>query len=714
MPNNVKLFAGAAPIKCYVGASAAVRLYVGGSLVFDANAPQSSAQSSASSVIARSSASSATANQFSSSGVLSQVSQSSSSGSIDNSSALSSSNSSSSGADGISAVSSESSLTEVIQNSSSSAFDAVALSSSSSSVGVAGDAPSPGYTVSGAGDSSYNGVYCLNAALTAARGSNVYKHQTNDRYIYFGGDFTWIGKVVGNIYGDSDGYYASGEAEPLPGSGAWSAYSCCGTELGAPPSAVATTTCGNSQPNYSSSSQITESGTSSDSSLSNFDVSSSSSAAGVYSESSSSSDTAPPAAITGTFYSIPIMTSNTTPSGIATVSAAESDLVDQANRAFDGPDAVYGVWPTWRTKPTSQGGALPQYAQYDFVNKQSLIGGYSITVYGENLAGNRPAAWTFSGSDDGVNFVQLDTRNTPPPISGSRTTTEYLLSAPAKYRIYRWTITAGENPAIVDIMNLGLLRYIDQTQPLPTITQQPENNFSATASDPATFSVAATSSAPGDLTYQWQYYGYDDNYTTLKWRDIPSQTNSSISISPSTVSSLGINVDYYQADVQLRCIIYGPANAGGVTSAAVRWINLTQIGQVYSDFFGVDGGYPTGSVTIAGRYYSIISLQATEQLSINGYDMAFGGIDTSWYSNNAYTVKLQVSDDADTWTDVSSTSFKSAIYYSTTVPANTGVQKYYRLMLQFNWPLTATNGTNAAQRTAPAATFIGGARVTWA
>lgn len=89
----------------------------------------------------------------------------------------------------------------------------------------------PGYTITGSDNSNYNGTYILDSGLTSSYGSNVYKHSINNMYIYTGGGYWWIGPTLGNLYGDSDGYYYPSEAEPLPSSG-WSEYSCCGTVLG--------------------------------------------------------------------------------------------------------------------------------------------------------------------------------------------------------------------------------------------------------------------------------------------------------------------------------------------------------------------------------------------------------------------------------------------------------------------------------------------------
>ena len=105
--------------------------------------------------------------------------------------------------------------------------------------------------MTGAGNSAYNGTYCFYAVNDGASGSgqgtNIYKHQTNNLYIYYGGDYAWIGPVVGNILAASDGYYYNGgygyNGGELPVTG-WSSYSCCGTDLGSAPTSVTQTTCG--------------------------------------------------------------------------------------------------------------------------------------------------------------------------------------------------------------------------------------------------------------------------------------------------------------------------------------------------------------------------------------------------------------------------------------------------------------------------------------
>jgi septal ring-binding cell division protein DamX len=103
-----------------------------------------------------------------------------------------------------------------------------------------------GYVVSGSDNPAYNGTYCFHSINSGGgdgeAGTPVYKHQTNNLYIYYGGGAAWIGPVINNIEDNSDGYFQYPEEDPLIAQG-WDEYSCCNTALGGTLS-VASTTCG--------------------------------------------------------------------------------------------------------------------------------------------------------------------------------------------------------------------------------------------------------------------------------------------------------------------------------------------------------------------------------------------------------------------------------------------------------------------------------------
>lgn len=320
----------------------------------------------------------------------------------------------------------------------------------------------------------------------------------------------------------------------------------------------------------------------------------------------------------------------------------------------------------------------------------SINGGPAITDYIVQYSSDNGSNWTtFS---DGTSFTRSAT------VTGLNNNTSYVFRVAA-------------------VNSVGISSYSNSITSTPivpsvlTITSQPENNFSATSTDNATFSVSA-SLTNGTISYQWQYYGYDTNTYNYGWQNAPGQTSNTLSISPSAVSSAAWGIDLYQVDVQLRCIVTGSNNAGSLTSSVVRWIQYSQVAaDVY--WYGDNGAYNTGSTLVNGNYYNIYQPSSGENMIAECYDY-YGGMDSSWYSSNAFTVKVQVSDNASTWTDISTTNFRTNGFYNiATINSQPAGQKYYRQILVFNWPFTVTNGTSSSSKTAPSPRFLGGVRVTW-
>lgn len=126
---------------------------------------------------------------------------------------------------------------------------------------------------------------------------------------------------------------------------------------------------------------------------------------------------------------IPIMTSDTTPSGVVTASGQEA--LYQKWKAFDGNNGTH-----W----TSASG-WPQWIQYQFVSPET------IEQYRIVWDGNHPfiSSWTFSGSNNGSAWDELDAKvnylGSPPPV-GHITTGVFDISNTTAYSYYRLTITA--------------------------------------------------------------------------------------------------------------------------------------------------------------------------------------------------------------------------------------------------------------------------------
>jgi hypothetical protein len=137
------------------------------------------------------------------------------------------------------------------------------------------------------------------------------------------------------------------------------------------------------------------------------------------------------------FRPIPVLTSDTS-DGVAYANTFAS--AGAVWKMFDDGNPAGEYYSNRNQLPA--GGSAFRYFQYTFANElDSLISGYSVTAAGG--WGYYPEGWTLSGSNDGINFTDIDTRsgmntNTPP-----YTVSNYMLASPAQYRTFRWTLTNG-------------------------------------------------------------------------------------------------------------------------------------------------------------------------------------------------------------------------------------------------------------------------------
>jgi hypothetical protein len=244
-----------------------------------------------------------------------------------------------------------------------------------------------------------------------------------------------------------------------------------------------------------------------------------------------------------------------------------------------------------------------------------------------------------------------------------------------------------------------------------TISEQPKNSYAISSNDTATFSVAATINNGDTIKYQWQYYGQDPNTSESGWYEVPGQTSNNLTMSPITFGSMGLNVEMYTTPL-FRCVLTGVNSPVSQTTTVARWVRFDSMG-AWAKFLGSNGLDPDGHVTVNGKAYSTLTLSSGEDFSVEVSDPPNYPADSSWYSSDAFTVKIQVSDDATTWSDISSANFRSNGFSNMTqVTALSGVTKYYRFLLKYNWPFTTTNGTQSS-RAAPDSVHVTGARVTW-
>ncbi|KIL71962.1 hypothetical protein [Pseudobacillus badius] len=131
---------------------------------------------------------------------------------------------------------------------------------------------------------------------------------------------------------------------------------------------------------------------------------------------------------------IPLMTSNTSPSGVASASSASIGFEEY--RAFERNTFDTSMWFTNIT-PTS---STPQWLAYDFTINKS-IRGYSLRARSNEMTNQSPKDWTFEGWD-GTKWIVLQTifNQTGWTKNEKRI---YILPNPKNYSKYRINITSN-------------------------------------------------------------------------------------------------------------------------------------------------------------------------------------------------------------------------------------------------------------------------------
>jgi hypothetical protein len=135
---------------------------------------------------------------------------------------------------------------------------------------------------------------------------------------------------------------------------------------------------------------------------------------------------------------IPIMTSNTTPSGIASSSALDDTFPNPAWQAMNNDTNS-----VWLSKWDYVG---DEWIQYQFPSAKTAVA-YGITytcIYDDR----KPTAWVLEGSDNGSSWTTLDTRS---GISWTPSSwyefqkQDFVISVPQLFIYYRLRITAHNN-----------------------------------------------------------------------------------------------------------------------------------------------------------------------------------------------------------------------------------------------------------------------------
>ena len=119
---------------------------------------------------------------------------------------------------------------------------------------------------------------------------------------------------------------------------------------------------------------------------------------------------------------VPIMTSNTTPEGVASASTEETSF------AFEAFDDAGGFW-----KSASDAPFVSQWLKYEFTTPK-VARAYTL----DHATTPDPISWTFEGSNNDSSWTVLDSRSLD---EDPNTVVKYSFSNETAYRYYRWLIT---------------------------------------------------------------------------------------------------------------------------------------------------------------------------------------------------------------------------------------------------------------------------------
>lgn len=155
---------------------------------------------------------------------------------------------------------------------------------------------------------------------------------------------------------------------------------------------------------------------------------------------------------------IPAMTSNTSPSGVASASS----IFGATNDAWKGFD---GTASSWRANSLTTG-----WLQYEFPTKYK-VNKYSVTSSATTTY--TPKSWTFEGSNDGLVYTILDTQNN---VTSWFNSEEKVFSFENinPYKYYRINISSNNGGIQLEIAEL---KMFDNSVRLIYVEDYNENDF---------------------------------------------------------------------------------------------------------------------------------------------------------------------------------------------------------------------------------------------
>lgn len=182
----------------------------------------------------------------------------------------------------------------------------------------------------------------------------------------------------------------------------------------------------------------------------------------------------------------PTMTSNTTPSGVASASSVIG-VDNEPYKVFDDMDDTYG----WATSS----GTTTGWLSYDFEKSMTIIRYTILPINNSNILDSAPKDWTFEGFD-GVSWTVLDTQTNITNWNIS-TKKEFSFANKNSYNVYRINITA--NNGNTQYVTIGEMEFISSDS-----------------------WETATTTTPTDTDFET--YGMDDLgvITQTQWSDLAS------------------------------------------------------------------------------------------------------------------------------------------------------------------------------------------------
>lgn len=179
--------------------------------------------------------------------------------------------------------------------------------------------------------------------------------------------------------------------------------------------------------------------------------------------------------------SVPKMTSNIEPKGVAFASSTQSTY--HPYYAFNQSDDLYG-WVVLGSSTTGHIG-------YEFDISKKIVK-YSVRSSSASYLSRNPKNWTFEGSNDGVNYTTLDTQLNQ-TWTTEYTDKDYIVKNTQKYKFYRLNITSINGGTSIYLNELKFFEEFSSPaiRETPSQSEQSFINYGMSQSDLSSIDTTA-------------------------------------------------------------------------------------------------------------------------------------------------------------------------------------------------------------------------------